>query len=65
MWEKICDLIGEPAWKTHPDYAKPPARLPRLKEIFERIEQWTMTETKFEVMNGATPSTSRLARSCR
>ena len=51
VWEKICDLIGEPDWKTHPDYAKPPARLPRLKEIFERIEQWTMTKTKFEVMN--------------
>src|SRR5882672_9025271 len=51
VWEKICDLIGEPGWKTHPDYAKPPARLPRLTEIFGRIEQWTMTKTKFEVMN--------------
>lgn len=51
VWDKICDLIGEPGWKTHPDYAKPPARLPRLKQIFERIEQWTMTKTKFEVMN--------------
>jgi formyl-CoA transferase len=51
VWEKICDLIGEPGWKTHPDYAKPPARLPRLKEIFGRIEQWTMTKSKFDVMN--------------
>src|SRR6188508_3776679 len=51
VWEAICDLIGKPGWKTHPDYAKPPARLPRLKEIFERIERWTMTKTKFEVMN--------------
>src|SRR5471030_2153306 len=51
VWEKICDLIGKPDWKTHPDYAKPPARLPRLTEIFGRIEQWTMTKTKFEVMN--------------
>src|SRR5438874_6081561 len=25
VWEKICDVIGEPGWKTHPDYAKPPA----------------------------------------
>ena len=23
VWEKICDVIGEPGWKTHPDYAKP------------------------------------------
>ena len=51
VWEKICDVIGEPGWKTHPDYAKPPARLPRLNEIFARIEQWTMTKTKFEAMD--------------
>src|ERR1700752_3164275 len=50
VWESICDVIGKPEWKTHPDYAKPPARLPRLKEIFATIEAWTMTKTKFEVM---------------
>jgi formyl-CoA transferase len=50
VWEAICDVIGEPGWKTHPDYATPPARLPRLKAIFARIEQWTMTKTKFEAM---------------
>src|SRR6266498_5139509 len=51
VWEKICDVIGEPGWKTHPDYAKPPARLSRLNEIFARVEQWTMTKTKFEAMD--------------
>ena len=51
MWEAICDLIGKPEWKTDPDYAKPPARLPRLKQIFATIEEWTMTKTKFEVMD--------------
>src|SRR5882762_7129143 len=51
VWEAICDLIGKPEWKTDPDYAKPPARLPRLKHIFTTIEQWTMTKTKFEVMD--------------
>jgi formyl-CoA transferase len=50
VWEAICDVIGEPEWKTHPNYAKPEARLPHLKEIFDRIEQWTMTKTKFEAM---------------
>jgi formyl-CoA transferase len=50
VWEKICDVIGEPEWKTHPNYAKPKARLPRLNEIFGRIEQWTMSMTKFEAM---------------
>src|SRR5512139_2526870 len=50
VWGKICDLIGKPDWKTDPDYATPPARLPRLKAIFDAIEDWTMTKTKFEVM---------------
>jgi len=36
---------------TDPQYATPPARLPHLKQIFDRIEQWTMTKTKFEVMD--------------
>ena len=51
VWGEICDLIGKPEWKTDPDYATPPARLPRLKFIFDTIEQWTMTKTKFEVMD--------------
>ncbi len=50
VWGAICDLIGKPEWKTDPDYATPPARLPRLRQIFDTIEQWTMTKTKFEVM---------------
>jgi formyl-CoA transferase len=51
VWGPICDLIGKPEWKTDPDYATPPARLPRLKHIFATIEEWTMTKSKFEVMN--------------
>ncbi len=50
VWSEICDLIGKPEWKTDPDYATPPARLPRLKAIFATIEEWTKTMTKFEVM---------------
>jgi formyl-CoA transferase len=51
VWTAICDLIGKPEWKTDPDYAAPPARLPRLKHIFATIEEWTVTKTKFEVMD--------------
>jgi formyl-CoA transferase len=51
VWGAICDLIGKPEWKSDPDYATPPARLPRLRHIFDTIEQWTMTKTKFEVMD--------------
>ena len=51
VWESICDVIGEPTWKTDPEYATPKARLPKLNAIFSRIEQWTMTKTKFEAMD--------------
>ncbi|MGC7404106.1 formyl-CoA transferase [Pandoraea pneumonica] len=51
VWGSICKVIGKPEWVEHPDYATPRARLPRLREIFDTIEQWTMTKTKFEVMN--------------
>ena len=51
VWTAICDLIGKPEWKTDPDYATPPARLPRLRQIFDTIEGWTKTKTKFEVMD--------------
>jgi formyl-CoA transferase len=50
VWEAICKVIGKEEWITHPDYAKPAARLPRLKEIFDTIEKWTMTKDKFEAM---------------
>ena len=55
VWEKICDVIGKPEWKTDPDYATPDARLPRLPEVFAAIEAWTMTKTKFEVMDICNP----------
>ncbi len=50
VWAEICKVIGKPEWITDPDYATPNARLPRLKHVFDTIEQWTMTKTKFEAM---------------
>ncbi len=55
IWEKVCDVINKPEWKTQEGYAKPPQRLDKLNEIFETIEQWTMTKTKFEVMDICNP----------
>ena len=55
VWEKVCDVIGKPEWKTDPDFASPKARLPRLNLIFDTIEAWTMTKTKFEVMDICNP----------
>ncbi len=50
-WGNVCDVIGEPDWKAAEGYAKPLERLDKLNQIFDRIEQWTMTKTKFEVMD--------------
>ena len=55
VWEKVCDVIGKPEWKTQEGYAKPPERLDKLNEIFSTIEQWTMTKSKFEVMEICNP----------
>jgi len=55
VWEKICDVIGKPEWKEDPNFATPPARLPHLNEVFGAIEEWTMTKTKFEVMEICNP----------
>jgi formyl-CoA transferase len=51
VWEDVCKVIGEEGWITDPDYATPKARLPRLMQIFARIEEWTKTKTKFEAMD--------------
>src|SRR5215469_7866908 len=51
VWGAICDVIGKPEWKTDPDYATPPARLPRLRQILDTIEKWTETKDKFEAMD--------------
>ena len=51
VWAEICKVIGKEAWITDPDYATPQARLPRLKHVFDTVEQWTMTKTKFEAMD--------------
>jgi len=50
VWKEICHVIGKDSWITDPNYATPNARLPRLKEVFDAVEAWTMTKTKFEAM---------------
>jgi formyl-CoA transferase len=51
VWKEICQVIGKEEWITDPDYATPEARLPHLKKVFDTVEQWTMTKTKFEAMD--------------
>ncbi len=51
VWPAICKVIGEETWIEDEAYKTPQARLLHLKPIFDRIEQWTMTKTKFEAMD--------------
>lgn len=55
VWGNVCDVIGKPEWKEAEGYATPPERLDKLNAIFDTIEQWTMTKTKFEVMDICNP----------
>jgi formyl-CoA transferase len=50
VWSSICQVVKQEDWITDPKYATPAARLPHLKAIFERIEKWSMTLTKFEAV---------------
>ena len=51
VWPAVCKVIGEPDWVDDEAFATPAMRLLHLKPIFARIEQWTMTKTKFEAMD--------------
>jgi len=55
VWEKVCDVIGKPERKEDENYSTPEKRLPRLNNIFDTIESWTKTKTKFEVMEICNP----------
>ena len=55
VWKNVCDVIGKPEWKEAEGYATPPERLDKLNEIFDAVEQWTMTKDKFEVMDICNP----------
>lgn len=51
VWPAVCKVIGEESWITDEAYATPKARLSHLKQIFARIEEWTMTKDKLEAMD--------------
>ena len=57
MWGKICDLIGEPGMEGRPGlrHARRTPASTSSPQIFDRIEEWTKTKTKFEVMDACNP----------
>lgn len=48
VWEVLARKIGRPEVVDDPEYATPEKRLPHLSEIFDTIEQWTLTRKKWE-----------------
>lgn len=55
VWENVCDVIGKPEWKSEKGYATAPERVDKLEHIYNVIEAWTMTKTKFEIMDICNP----------
>ncbi|MGI9383804.1 MAG: formyl-CoA transferase [Methyloligellaceae bacterium] len=55
VWKRICKVIGREEWIDDPEYATAEARLPKLSEIFDTIEEWTKTKDKFEIMEMLNP----------
>jgi formyl-CoA transferase len=50
-WAPLMRIAGREELIQEPNYATPEARLPRIPECFSIIEKWTITKTKFEVMD--------------
>jgi len=51
----LAKEIGHEDWLEDPEWNTPKARLPKLETMFAEIEKWTMTKTKFDVMDTLNP----------
>ena len=54
-FDGLARVVGREDWIDDPDWSTPDARLPKLDRMFDAIEQWTKTKTKFEVMKILNP----------
>ncbi len=54
-WTQLMRVIGREELIDDPEWSTPKARLSKLDQCFDMIEQWTMTKTKFEVMEILNP----------
>jgi formyl-CoA transferase len=50
-WAPLMRIIGREELIEDPSYATPEARLPRIPECFSILEKWTITKSKFDVMD--------------
>ena len=51
----LAKAIGHEDWLDDPEWSTPEARLPKLDRVFQKIEKWTMTKDKFEIMDILNP----------
>jgi formyl-CoA transferase len=51
----LAKAMGREEWLEDPEWSTPEGRLPHLDQVFDEIEKWTMTKTKFEVMDILNP----------
>ena len=54
-WAHLMRVIGREELIDDPEWSTPKSRLSKLDQCFDMIEQWTMTKTKFEVMEILNP----------
>ena len=54
-FQSLAKAIGHEDWLEDPEWNTAEARLPKLDKMFAEIEKWTMTKTKFEVMEILNP----------
>ena len=54
-FDGLARVIGHEEWLEDPDWDTPAARLPKIDQMFDEIEKWTQTKTKFEVMETLNP----------
>ncbi len=54
-FDGLARAIGREDWLSDPEWNTPEARLPKLDTVFDEVEKWTMTKTKFEVMEILNP----------
>ena len=55
VFDGLARVIGHEDWLDDPDWDTPGARLPKIDQMFDEIEKWTQTKTKFEVMETLNP----------
>ncbi|MGH7848230.1 MAG: CaiB/BaiF CoA transferase family protein [Candidatus Binatia bacterium] len=49
-WDRFCDVVGHPEWRSDPRFADLRARVAHRKELNALVETWTAKFTPYQVM---------------